>query len=66
MEAFACYPWLGDDGSFVTMIEYRHVPGSRRHYQVARRLALSIGEAVRYIDAAAFEVVASGEILRRR
>lgn len=70
-EVFAQYPCLGDDGAFVTVIEYRHVErvGSAsgpRLYPGARRLALSTGEAVRYIDAGTFEVVDSGELLRRR
>lgn len=60
----------GDDGAAVTVIEYRHVetiPGTSgtRTYPGARRLALSTGEPVRYIDGETFEVIASGELLRR-
>ena len=59
-----------EDESLVTVIEYQHVatraPGApARHYPGARRLALSTGEAVRYIDAAVFELVETGEMLRR-
>jgi hypothetical protein len=59
-----------EDESFVTVIEYQHVaapaPGAPpRHYPGARRLALSTGEAARYIDAAIFELVETGEMLRR-
>jgi len=61
----------GDDGASVTVIEYRHaatIPAASgtRIYPGARRLALSTGEAVRYIDAETFEVIASGELLRRQ
>ena len=59
-----------EDESLVTVVEYQHVatqaPGvPARHYPGARRLALSTGEAVRYIDAAVFELVETGEMLRR-
>lgn len=62
---------LGDDGTILTVIEYRHVdtiPGASgtRIYPGARRLALSTGEPVRYIDSETFEVIASGEMLRRQ
>jgi hypothetical protein len=70
-ETFAEYACEGDDGASVTVIEYRHVQriGSAsgpRLYPGARRLALSTGEPVRYIDGATFEVIDSGELLRRR
>ena len=59
-----------EDESLVTVIEYQHVaapaPGApARHYPGARRLALSTGEVVRYLDPTTFEVVESGELLRR-
>lgn len=59
-----------DDESVVTVIEYQHVdtpvPGAPdRRYPGARRLALSTGEAVRYIDATTFEIAESGELLSR-
>jgi hypothetical protein len=62
---------VGDDGGIVTVIEARHVdviPGASgtRVYPGARRLALSTGEAVRYIDSETFEVIDSGELLRRQ
>jgi hypothetical protein len=52
------------------VVEYQYIatqaPGSPvRRYPGARRLALSTGEAVRYIDAAVFELVETGEMLRR-
>ena len=58
------------DESFVTVIEYQHVAGpapdaSARRYPGARRLALSTGEVARYIDAVTFELVETGEMLRR-
>jgi hypothetical protein len=59
-----------DDESVVTVIEYQHVavpaPGApERRYPGARRLALTTGEAVRFIDATTFEIVESGELLSR-
>ncbi len=69
-EALARYRCAGDDGTYVTVVDYRHVAieagatGVRRR-PGARRLALTTGEAVRYIDAQTFEIVASGELLRR-
>ncbi|MEO6216152.1 MAG: hypothetical protein ABIO86_08980 [Sphingomonas sp.] len=59
-----------EDESIVTVVEYRHVaaqlPGApARLYPGARRLALSTGEVVRYIDATVFELVETGEMLRR-
>lgn len=64
------YRCVGDDGSYVTVIDRRHVylvrngQGSRRQLG-ARRLALDTGEAVRYIDSETFEAVETGELLRR-
>ncbi|RIA43927.1 hypothetical protein DFR49_2160 [Hephaestia caeni] len=74
-EALAHYRCAGDDGTYVTVVDYRHVAienvaietgatGVRRR-PGARRLALTTGEPVRYIDAQTFEVIASGELLRR-
>lgn len=59
-----------EDESLVTVIEYQHIaapaPGAAaRHYPGARRLALSTGEVARYIDSASFELVETGEMLRR-
>ena len=59
-----------EDESLVTVIEYQHVAaqapgGPKRRYPGARRLALSTGEVVRYIDATMFELVETGEMLRR-
>lgn len=62
---------IGDDETPLTVLEYRHsavVLGKigARFLRGSRRLALSTGEAVRYIDENTFEVVKSGELLRRR
>jgi len=59
-----------EDESLVTVVEYQYIatqaPGAPvRRYPGARRLALSTGEPVRYIDAAVFELVETGEMLRR-
>lgn len=59
-----------EDESGAVVIEYQHVPAPvrgvpPRDYPGARRLALSTGEQVRYIDAATFEIVETGELLRR-
>lgn len=61
---------LSDDGTCLTVIEHRHVAivdveGKTRSLPGARRLALSTGERVRYIDADTYEVVDTGEVLRR-
>lgn len=61
----------GDDGASVTVVEYRHVeviPGASgtRIYPGARRHALTTGQSVRYIDKDTFEVIGSGELLRRQ
>lgn len=63
-------PCFGDDGTPLAVVEYRHseVSSTKAGARVlvgARRLALSTGEAVRYIDENTFEVIASGELLRR-
>jgi hypothetical protein len=63
-EELARYRCQGDDGAFLTVIEYRHVDVVCAATG-ARRLGLSTGEPVRYIDAETFEVIASGELLRR-
>jgi hypothetical protein len=59
-----------EDHSTVIVIEYQHrstsAPGIPvRRYPGARRLALSTGEQVQYIDATTFEVIETGELLRR-
>ena len=36
-----------------------------RRYPGARRLALSTGEQVRYIDVSTFEIIVTGELLSR-
>lgn len=69
-EAVARYRCLGDHGFPFTVIEFQHfatiqTPAGIRRQQGARRLTLGAGEAVRYIDARTFEVVPTGELLRR-
>lgn len=70
VEELARHRCTGDDGSPLIVVEYRHVftssdGGKTRRQHGARWLALLDGEPVRHIDAATFEVVASGELLRR-
>ena len=69
-EESARYRCEGDDGSLITVLEFRHfdcaeTESGRRRYPGARRLALSTGEPVRYIDLTTFEIIGSGELLRR-
>lgn len=67
-EESARYRCQGDDGSSLTVLEYRHVgrtEDGRRRYPGARRLVLSTGEPVRYIDAVTCEVIDTGELVRR-
>ena len=68
---FARYRCLGDDGSSLIVIDMRRsnlVEGPRgvRSFPGARRLILLTGEAVSYIDPQTYEVVMSGELIRRK
>ena len=64
------YRCTGDDGTALTVVEYRYIfttdgeAGVRRHPGSAW-LSLLDGEPVRYVDAETFEVTGSGELLRR-
>ena len=67
---FARFRCLGDDGSSLIVIDVRHSnlvkgPSGARSFPGARRLMLSTGEVVRYIDPETYEVVVSGELIRR-
>jgi hypothetical protein len=67
-ERIAC---IGDDGSSLTILLLRHsdaVETGRgvRFVLGARRFAMPDGGAVRYLDRLTFEVVATGELVRRR
>ena len=69
-EELARYRCAGDDGTPLIVVEYRHIftsseGGKTRRHHGARWLALLDGEPVRHIDGETFEVVASGEMLRR-
>ncbi|MDK2768337.1 MAG: hypothetical protein KYX69_11535 [Sphingomonas sp.] len=69
-EETARFRCMGDDDTPLIVIEFRHaltVLGKRGHrtFPGAIRLALSTGEAVRYIALDLFEVVDTGELLRR-
>jgi hypothetical protein len=61
---------VGDDGSSLVVIEYQHIdrrktgPGERI-YPGARRQALASGEPVRSLGDGVWEVIATGEVLRR-
>ena len=68
IEELARHRCYGDDGTVMFVVERRHVfttqNGSRtRQHRGAARTTLLDGEPVRYIDAATFEVVATGELL---
>jgi hypothetical protein len=70
VEQLARHRCTGDDGTPLIVVEYRHVftsgeGGKTRKHRGSSWLVLLDGEPVRYIDAATFEVVASGELLRR-
>ena len=61
---------IGDDGSTLIVIEYqlidrRRTKAGERAYPGARRLALDSGEAVRTLGDGLWEVIATGEVLRR-
>jgi len=61
---------VGDDGSPLVVIEYQHIErrqtdGGERLYPGARRSALASGEPVRALGDGVWEVIATGEVLRR-
>lgn len=61
---------IGEDGSTIVVVEHQHFDrqvtnGGVRTYPGARRYALSTGELVRGIDDRAYEVIDTGELLRR-
>lgn len=61
---------VGDDGSPLVVIEYQHVErrqtdNGERSYPGARRWALASGEAVQPLGDGVWEVIATGEVLRR-
>ena len=69
-EEIAWYRCIGDDDTPLVVLEYAFTSRARtqtgsRSYPGARRLVLSTGEPVRYIDASTFEVIGTGELLRR-
>lgn len=66
---FARFRCVGDDGTPLIVIDMRRSnlvkgPSSVRSFPGARRLMLSTGEVVRYIDPETYEVVISGELIR--
>ncbi len=65
------YRCVTDDGSCVDIIEYQHVrivdtDMGVRHYPGARWMVTANGEAVRYMDKVTFEIVDTGELVRRQ
>ena len=61
---------VGDDGSPLVVIEYQHIErreteSGARTYPGARRLALAGGEPVRSLGDGVWEVIATGEVLRK-
>lgn len=66
----ARYRCVEDDGSLCSVTAFQRFAivqtrGGIRRIPGARWLALGSGEVVRYIDARTFEVVITGELLRR-
>lgn len=71
IEERARHRCIGDDGSPLLVIEYRHIFTTSQGSESRRRpgaiwLALADGEPVRYIDANRFEVIGSGEMIHRQ
>ncbi|HWU73512.1 MAG TPA: hypothetical protein VN137_08495 [Sphingomonas sp.] len=61
---------VGDDGTPLVVIEYQHIDrrpteSGERSYPGARRSALASGEAVRPLGDGVWEVIATGEVVRR-
>lgn len=71
IEELARHPCMGDDGTPLVVVEYRHIfmageSDNVRKHRGSIWMSLLNGEPVRHIDSTTFEVVASGELLRRR
>ncbi|MEO9132162.1 MAG: hypothetical protein ABI240_13245 [Sphingomonas sp.] len=69
-EERARYRCFGDDGTCLTVVEYRYVQIARSEGKIRRqlgacRLTLTSGEPARYIDPETFEIIGTGELLRR-
>jgi hypothetical protein len=69
-EEMARHRCVGDDETPLIVLQYRLVeridePGKSRLRPGARRAQLETGEALRVIDARTFEVIATGELVRR-
>ncbi|WP_066806818.1 hypothetical protein [Sphingomonas asaccharolytica] len=60
---------IGDDGSTLVVIEYQHIdhrrPMAASACPGARRATLAGGEPVRSLGDGVWEVIATGEVLRR-
>lgn len=62
---------MTDDGSCLDIIEYQHfrivdMDIGVREYPGARRLVTENDEPVRYIDKMTFEIIDTGELVRRQ
>lgn len=69
-EELARYRCSGDDETYLTVVEYRFVDIARLEGKVRRRLGatrltLTDGEPIRYVDPQTFEIIRTGELLRR-
>jgi hypothetical protein len=69
-EELTRYRCSSEDGSYLTVLQHRYVHitrdgGKVRRWLGAVRLTLVNGEPIRYIDVDTFEVVGTGELLRR-
>ncbi|WP_339688867.1 hypothetical protein [uncultured Parasphingorhabdus sp.] len=65
------YRCMTDDGSCLDIIEYQHfrivdMDSGVRQYPGARRLVTENDESVRYIDKMTFEIIDTGELVRRQ
>jgi hypothetical protein len=69
-EEIGRYRCLGDDETPLVVVAYRLIEmtgeaGRRRRRPGARWVELATGEPLRTVDARTFELVATGEIIRR-
>lgn len=65
------YRCMTDDGCYLDIIEYQHfrtvdTDNGVRQYPGARRLVTDNEEPARYIDEMTFEIIETGELLRRQ
>lgn len=70
VEETARYRCVGDDGSTLVVVEYRHLRIAQGENGTRNQIGgawteLLTGEMLRYIDAETFELISTGELIKR-